>query len=347
MENIRLEDIWCERLRVQGWNSDALVRFPFAWAPGTLSSYNRAIHKLQDYCVATGQEFPPRSEATVVGFLCDLTCQLTRPKSAINTACSAIANLCKAFGIKNILESEDLKLFANKSLVKATCTEPMRKSKVMPIAPFIALFVSWPDDYRLSIKDLRLKVLTLLALALMLRPSDVAPHGHFFNDTTQKPEALIFSTDNVMFQEDGSAKVRFFGIKNDTDRSGFDVTLPPAQPEKIDPVIVLKNYIVRTNNVRPADKRPLFLSLRRPYGAIASDTVAQILQEAILKAGLGGNAYSAKDFRPTGATAAIDNETDPEVAMRIGRWKTRSVFFDHYVHSRPPSDYSQKLLSHQ
>ena len=54
--------------------------------------------------------------------------------------------------------------------------------------------------------------------------------------------------------------------------------------------------------------------------------------------------YSAKDFRPTGATVAIDNGTDPEVAMQIGRWKTRSVFFSHYVHSTPPADYSQKLF---
>ena len=95
---------------------------------------------------------------------------------------------------------------------------------------------------------------------------------------------------------------------------------------------MLKNYIDRTSDMRPTDRRPAFPTLRPP---IKADTVAHILNGAIARAGLGGCNYSDKDFRPTGA---IDNNTDPEVVMTIGRWKTRSVFFEHNVHSRPPAD---------
>ena len=84
-------------------------------------------------------------------------------------------------------------------------------------------------------------------------------------------------------------------------------------------MLVLKHYIERTQDFRPQIQGPVFLTLKSPYRPIKADTVAQILNDAIKRAGLGGQHYSAKDFRPTGATVAIDNGTDPEVAMQIGR----------------------------
>ena len=114
----------------------------------------------------------------------------------------------------------------------------------------------------------------------------------------------------------------FFSVSKMT-QTGFEVVLPPAHPDKIIPVLVLKNYIDRTSDMRPADRRLVFLTLRPPYRPIKADTVAQILNGVIARAGLGVCNYSAKDFRPTGATVAIDNNTDPEVVMRIERWKTR------------------------
>ena len=64
-------------------------------------------------------------------------------------------------------------------------------------------------------------------------------------------------------------------------------------------------------------------------------------------AGLHGHGFSAKSFRPTGATSAIDIGCDPKVVHRLGWWKTESVFFEHYVHSRTDVYYTQSLLDHQ
>ncbi len=70
------------------------------------------------------------------------------------------------------------------------------------------------------------------------------------------------------------------------------------------------------------------------------------MNEAIRLAGLNNQGFSAKSFRPTGATIAIDSGCDPEITMRQGRWKTRSVFFEHYVHSKPPVSMSSDILLH-
>ena len=90
---------------------------------------------------------------------------------------------------------------------------------------------------------------------------------------------------------------------------------------------------------------PVFLTLRKPYSAISAATVGQILHDCIVTAGLGGQGYTAKSFRPTAATRAVDNNCDPETAMHIGRWKSRSVFFEHYVSCKAPKEYTNFMLS--
>ena len=144
-----------------------------------------------------------------------------RPQSALANATAAISNLYKACGLVDLTASMDIRMFASKALVKAYSTVPMSRSSVMPVSAFTSMYMAWADDDKLSVKDLRLKALTLLALALMLRPSDVAPRGQVLNPSTNKPESLLFTTDNVTFMDNGSAQIRFLGIKNDTARKGL------------------------------------------------------------------------------------------------------------------------------
>ena len=49
-------------------------------------------------------------------------------------------------------------------------------------------------------------------------------------------------------------------------------------------------------------RNQFFLALNPPYAAIVAKTVAGIMNEAIALVGLSGKGYSAKSFRPTGAT---------------------------------------------
>ena len=83
--------------------------------------------------------------------------------------------------------------------------------------------------------------------------------------------------------------------------------------------------------------------MKHPYNALSSQSVRNILNESIELVGLPRNTYSAKCFRPTGATAAVAAGVDPETVMKIGRWKTTSVFFEHYVHSRTPKDLTDNI----
>lgn len=266
-----------------------------------------------------------------------------RPKSKLNCATAAINSLYDAFGIPSPARSDNVKHMVD-ALVRAFTTAPMKKSCVLPIHNFNDLFLSWSDNSELSIKDLRLKAITLLSLSAMLRPSDIAPRLISVGDKSGKQQNNIFSVDQVMFNCDGSMTISFFGIKNDTHRDGFEVNIPAHTNPKLDPLITLKNYIDKTAQWRAAGSNAVFLSLKSPRVAIEATTVSGILQQAIRLAGLSSEKYSAKSFRPTGATTAIANNIGPKIVQKLGRWKTESVFFEHYVHSKPPEDYTDKVI---
>jgi hypothetical protein len=215
----------------------------------------------------------------------------------------------------------------------------------MPVEPFYNLFMSWPEDSVLDIQRLRLKAVTLLALSLMTRPSDLAPKATLFDADTGRKEPVMFTRKQVKFHQDGSATVLFFGIKNDHSRTGFEVRIPGSSAVKVDPVHALQCYLDRTETLVGAESSaPVFISLRPPCSGVTGATIARILVEAIKLAGLDGKGYRAKSFRPTGATAAVKANAKPETVMQLGRWKTDTVFRERYVYPLADHDYTDNVL---
>ena len=54
--------------------------------------------------------------------------------------------------------------------------------------------------------------------------------------------------------------------------------------------------------------------------------MAKVMEEAIRSVGLGNRGLSAKDFRHTGATAAIDSGFHPDIVKKTGRRKRPQIF---------------------
>ena len=286
--------------------------------------------------------FPPAREADLVTFLCQVADSSRRPKSILGNTQAAIGHLYDAMDMDNLCKYRSVTLLTT-ALVKSGSSQPMKPSSVMPTDKFKDLFEQLGNNCDLSIKDLRMKVITLLSLYLMLRPSDIAPHAIKY--VQGQCTNIVFATNQLQFDEDGSLVVTFFGIKNDTSRSGFRVILQKHSNPNLDGVTALKCYIERTNTFRSKSlNHGVFINLRAPYGPLTSSSIARVLEDAIKMAGLSGLGFTAKSFRPTGATRAVDGQIDPHVVMSIGRWKTADVFYRHYVHSIPPTNFSDKII---
>lgn len=117
-------------------------------------------------------------------------------------------------------------------LVKLETSRPRQRTKVMPIQPFIQMFLNWGENEQLSIPQLRTKAVTMLAISALCRPSDLAP-------------SIGFRRSQVTFSSEGMVIV-FFGIKNDTHREGFEVKVKSSTEVVTDPVSALKSYLDRT-----------------------------------------------------------------------------------------------------
>ena len=142
--------------------------------------------------------------------------------------------------------------------------------------------------------------------------------------------------------------ITLFGIKNDINRKGFDVHFPPVSNKTLSVFDCLQVYMERTKVHRlTVCGSPLFLSLNRPYAAIKSSTVGDQLKQAIELASLGGRGYSSKRFRPIAATTALNSGCHPDTARKIGRWHSVDVFYEHYVHTKPPENYLEVLFGAQ
>lgn len=329
----------------QGWSHRAVQQTLLSWATSTLILYDRQVTKLCEFCRAHGYVFPPSPHNTSVlaGFLCQVADSSEKPASQIKSTMAALTCLYKAMGLSNPWDQYELKQLTV-GLVKSGTSAPSLRTKIMPVTPFTQLFRSWPDNNDICIKKLRLKAITLLALTAMTRPSDLAPKGVKYNAKDHSIEPLILSTDQVRFNSDGSLTLVFFGIKNDKDRKGFEVKIPSASDSKLDPVDCLKVYLRRTELVRPKPSSPLFIGLVSPFQALKSVSIANILDEAIRLAGLQGQGFTARSFRPTAASAAVQLACKPETAMQLGRWNTKEVFFNRYVYPLAPQAYTDNVL---
>ncbi|MEW8544181.1 MAG: hypothetical protein AB2693_11665 [Candidatus Thiodiazotropha sp.] len=304
------------------------------------------MNKYIQFCHSNNTEFSDEQQTRIVAdFLCVMSDQSQRPESVIKSCAAAINCLFEALGKNSPVNNPDVRRLMS-GLIKSGTTAPMKRSQPMPTQPFNDLFRSWGNNEDLSLKQLRMKTITLLALVCMSRPSDLAPKGIHFDPKDLSVNNILLSLDNVTFLPDDSLTIHFFGIKNDTSRSGFEVNIPSNKDNIVmDPVTCLHTYIDRTTPMRPADSKPLFLTLTTPYKAISSNTVSNILDEVISLAGLANRGFSAKSFRPTGATHAVNSGIAPETVMQIGRWKTREVFLNHYVYPRAPQSFTSDILN--
>ena len=345
MDSVRLADLWRARLEALGWSPAAREQFPLCLAHSTHANYDRYICRFREFCRIRELIFPPVDGAVVADFLVGECSVSDRPHSTLRCMSAALAALYEVMGVANPLH-DPLLVRLSQAIVKSGTRAPMTRSSVMDVSAFVRLFESWAVNESLPLKLLRLKAICLLAIALMLRPSDIAPLSMRFDAGSGVTSPFVMSTDQLQFRSDGTLQVTFLGIKNDAQRTGFQVAIPPSPNKTADPIDALRVYLARTESCRCPISKPVFISLVRPYAAVSASSVAAVLQQGIYFAEDFGLAkgHTPKDFRPTGATRAVQLGFDADDVQRLGRWKTRSVFLDHYVHNSVDPSFTQRLF---
>ena len=103
-----------------------------------------------------------------------------------------------------------------------------------------------------------------------------------------------------------------------------------ASDKLVCPVDDLAVYMDHTEGNVPVNG-PVFVALNNPSQFLSINLVSNIFNHAIQLARLGDRGYSAKNFRPTVATAVVEANLDPEHLQVVGRWQCQETFEHHHV----------------
>ena len=227
MENVCLEGEWQSRLKLRNWSPDCTVVYKHCIADSSLRQYNRYILQFKSFCINKAGTFPPTLHDTsslIASFMKSKSDQSDRPESMLKSIQAALTHYFMATSDSNPFDN-DLRNFMT-ALKKHYTRHAAGRTMIMPIKPISDLFSSWPDNEQLTIKQLRQKTISLLSLGMMARPSDLAP-------------SMGFSRNQIKFNNDRSMTLTLCGIKNDSDRHGFEIKIDSASNPKVDPVSAL------------------------------------------------------------------------------------------------------------
>lgn len=160
-----MESLREKTLSKKGWSARAIRRM--CLASSTLPLYNGYLLQCFDFCDKNGVEFHNLDFARIVDFLCELADTSDRPKSKLNSALAAIHLAFDALELPSQIRNPFGSRFVD-ALVKSGTRAPMTKSTVLPIPRLMDIFLKWPDNDELSLKQLRMKAVCLLSITAML-----------------------------------------------------------------------------------------------------------------------------------------------------------------------------------
>ena len=241
MASVRLESLWKTCLRCLGWSKRASTQSTLSLTQSTLKTYNSSVNKYVEFCHSKDLDFSDKHNTNVIAYLlCHILDRSDRPESVVKMCSAALTFMFEALGKCSPVHNPDIKRLITR-IIKSGTLIPMKRSQPMPTNSFVELFHSWGKNEEMTIKQLRMKTFTLLALVCMTRPSDLALKGVNLSSRDISVHNIVLSLDNIQFMVDNYLTIFFFGIKNDTSRSGFEVNITPnADAFVMDPVSCLR-----------------------------------------------------------------------------------------------------------
>ena len=193
VEPVRLADLWRTRLSSRGWSQTASELLTLCLADSTQLTYNRYIQDCQEFCATRDALFPPDDSAILADFLLDRCKSSERPHSTLRCISAALGAVYEGCGMNNLMSEPHISRLCQ-AIVKCGTEAPMQRSRVMDVSAFTRMFRSWQCNDALSLKQLRIKTITLLAIVLMLRPSDIAPKATSFDISAGIASRFTMST---------------------------------------------------------------------------------------------------------------------------------------------------------
>ena len=311
METCSLQDLWEEH--AFDWDLETRAMLEHSLRPSTMRAYDGILTRFSRFCEQQGYSYFPTTTTAVAHFFRDITSSVERPGSTLITASAAIAAMYKGSEHSDPTKSQLLTML-KQAIISTGTKRPRFSTPVFPIERLTDHLITFGNNNTMSIDKLRTKTISLLALVGLYRPADLA----------------LLQLQHLEFVING-VNIANFGGKTDKNRDGIPTTITRASDQLLCPVAALESYIARTTARRSTLSEPsIFIYLDgNKANKLSDQRVASILKAGLQAAGI--DEATARSFRKTGASAAINKGVDPDLIMKLGRWRSVDVFYRHYV----------------
>ncbi|XP_067204231.1 uncharacterized protein [Linepithema humile] len=112
-------------------------------------------------------------------------------------------------------------------------------------------------------------------------------------------------------------------------------------------VLLMEHYIDRTRGLRSPSCDSLFISYRKPFKAVSSQTISRWIKQILEECGVNTAVFSAHSTRHAATSRAADKGVTLDIIKRAAGWTGESRVFANF-YNRPivnPEDFSNTVLS--
>ena len=189
-----------------------------------------------------------------------------------------------------------------------------RYSTFWPVSKLLNFLKSWHPMESLSLKNLSLRTIALLALT----SSDRGQTLH------------LASLDNMVIEENSLKFVVKDRVK--TTRKVLRPTVidcVSSNIEELDVSSYVKYYLDSTKDIRIVNNRKLFISWKTKKN-VTKSTLARWLTIVLKAAGIDTSTFTAHSYRGAGLSSAFQRGASINQIMNAGNWKNADIFHNYY-----------------
>lgn len=182
----------------------------------------------------------------------------------------------------------------------------------------------------LKLKDLSMKLVTLIALATAQRLQTICKIK-LENIKTYEKEIKIYIPDRIKTSKLGKTQpVLLFPFLND-------------QPE-LCVATLLQIYMEKTKDIRPKEANSLILTYKKPYHPAGTQTISRWVKDIMEKSGIDTLSYSGYSVKHASVSSAKRKGVNVEVIRQTAGWSEKSNTFGKF-YNRPLRDTENNFLS--
>lgn len=283
-----------------------------AWRKGTQDKYETYLRQWMQYCSQNGLDIFKASVVDGLKFLTNLHEQ-GKGFSCLKTARAVLSSILTP---KNGIEFSREPLVA-KFMKGAFNINPSlpKYSYVWDVKQLFDYFRKNPENAVLTLKDLTMKLATILALLFCQRGQTI----HSLDTRFMKIEddAIGFAFPDLLKQSRPGKHLEPQRIKR------------YLNEPKLCPVEITLEYLKRTKETRNEETK-LFLSVGKPIKAVSSKTISRWLKTTLANAGINTTIFQGHSLRTTGSSTAKAQGAPIGVILSAGGWSSEKTFALNY-----------------